>query len=250
MEYDLIYFGQLRTFNNNLKSHMSIIKGATNILISTWDDEKIPLELYEIRNDIHVVTQRFSEKYFKEIGSCQLPLNVINDEFGRMHYRAMLPKHLLIQEAFKYYNTLKSCSTNALVLLRPDLFIYDSRYILNNLSNSIVRHTKDSADELSDQLLIGNSKSIEEVFGDIDSISQDWDFLYRNDERIEFYINEGYLRWRSKNKDIATERIEKCFEINRDKLHLYRWVIKFFPGIGFKNKFIGLLKRVGLWRKY
>ncbi|AGQ91932.1 hypothetical protein M634_03120 [Vibrio parahaemolyticus O1:Kuk str. FDA_R31] len=248
--YDVIYFGQIRTFKKNINSHIEVIKNARSVIISTWEDEQIPNEIYSINNNLIVSKQKFSECFFEKIGNVELPRNILESEFGIKHYKAMLPKHYLLKKASEKYKNSVKHPAEFIILLRPDLYLYDKTIHKSLFKYDGLVNTKDSIAEVSDQFLIGKANTILRICDLYDSLNEDWDKLKFRKENIPRYINEGYLSWKCEEWNIKVYREDKFFEINRGRLHLYNVLFKFIPTLKNKNRLISLLKKLNIWRSY
>ena len=249
-DYDLIYFGQIRTFKKNIVSHRDIIKNAKNIIISTWTDQIIPNEIYMLNKNVHVTYTDFESEFFTKIDSTKIPDCVMNHSFGFQHHRAMLPKHYLLKKGASIYREKVRKPAKFVVLIRPDLYFYDTEAYKNLFNSGFVTNTKDSSEEVSDQFLIGERKIILTVCDAFDYLMNDWEQLIKEKQPIPLFINEGYLRWKLKNLNVEIIREKKFFEINRKYLHLYTFIFTFLPNSKCKNKFIGFIKKTGLWRQF
>ena len=249
-KYVVVYFGEIRSFYKNFKSHNHLLKNASKIIISTWEHEKKKIDKMNLSPyTFEGIYTKFKSTYFEEIGEVKLPKSVKESEFGKRHFKAMLPKHYLMYQAYKYLNKINE-DFNYIIVLRPDLFFYHNMDLNNLFLKDSLVNTKLRKDEFSDQFFAGNYSSGMEILKVFKDLEIYWKYLNEHNYLSQNYINEGFLNFLLKYKCINEVKIDKFFEINRGRLHMYRIIFVSFGSLKVKNRIIQALKKIGLWRSY
>lgn len=242
----VVYFGLVRTFKKNFLSHKPFLDAANFIIVATWVGEDTSLLELNYRDKLLLKKIEFRESMYEDIAGIKIPDFFLNDDFLKKHYRAMLPKHFLMNEAAKMVSGL---NVDDILVTRFDLYYYDRSFLETKFEIGQIINSKDNLEEFSDQCFYGYKDDVLKVMCSLDYVYEIWDELKKLNKSSELYINEGFLSEYLKYKGIEQVKIDKFSEINRGMLH-YNSIFFFVLFWLKKNRVVSILKKIGLWRKW
>ena len=190
MKYDLMYFGETRSFAHNIDSHKDLLNGSRRIVISTWSHCEVPKKLNQYTKKLTVITTEYRDNYKEAIGNIQLPKSCFNNSevvkpFGT------LPRIYLMHIG---WNAIVNDTCGYTICLRPNLFIYNTKLILNTIKERALIHSKLEKHMISDQFFAGPNKYVEYLANSFIKLDQYWNKIKRDNLHPSYNINER-LHW-------------------------------------------------------